>query len=482
MLNALAPDRWNHGAAAHLLNRAGFGGTPAEIEKLAGLGLEKAVETLVEFEATEDPTADPDWAQPDPERFARDRAMRDASPNEKREMRQKEQRAQREKINDLRTWWLRRMAEGPRPLVEKLVLFWHGHFATSAQKVRDGYFMWRQNDIFRRHGSGSWLALLTEVSKDPAMLVWLDQAQSKKQHPNENFAREVMELFALGEGHYTERDITEAARAFTGWTLDRANGAFVYRPNNHDPGVKTVFGKTGRFNGDDVLKLIVKQPQASRFITRKLWSFFAAEDPSEELVDRLASEFRQSGQNFKPVLRAMFMSEEFYAPEVVRQQVKSPVQWLVGTVRLLERDLPPGPVCAATLRQLGQDLLMPPNVKGWDGGLSWVNTSNLIHRYNYAGFLVLGENPLIEPKQMKNRRRERLPGARVELARTILQETRGNKSKIMAALQKRFIQGELRPENQSALRAYLDAQGELDEIDILHAIRLVLCTPEFQLA
>lgn len=483
MLRPLSPAAWNFATAAHLLNRAGFGGTPSEIQRLADLGLERAVSELVSFDAIPDTTANPDWAKPDPERLQKYREMRNASAQEKQEMRKAEQRTQREQIQELRAWWLQRMASGPRPLQEKLTLFWHGHFATSAQKVKNAYFMWRQNDIFRRHGAGNWLTLLTEVSKDPAMLVWLDQAQSRKEHPNENFAREVMELFTLGEGNYSETDITEAARALTGWTLDRLSGEFTYRQNAHDAGEKTVLGRTGQWNGDDVLRIIVEQPQAARFITRKLWSFFAAENPSDDLVDALAKTFRAGKNEFRPFLRAMFASEEFYTAKVMRQQVKSPVQWLVGSVRMLERDLPPVQLSTSALRQLGQDLLLPPNVKGWDGGLSWINTSNLINRYNYAAFLVLGENPLNEPKNKGKGMKSRRIGSQapVDVAKLFPEDLRRNKSKLMAALQKRFLQGELRPEHQSSLRAYLDAQAEIDDTDVLHAIRLIMCTPEYQL-
>lgn len=483
MLKPVSNSRWNFATAAHLLNRAGFGGTPAEIEKLASLGPEKAVDSLVNFDSTPDTTANPEWAKVDPERFKKFQEMRSATPEQKQEMRRMEQRNQRNEIQELRHWWLERMVSGPRPLQEKLVLFWHGHFATSAQKVKDAYLMWKQNDVFRRHGAGDWLTLLTEVSKDPAMLLWLDQAQSRKQHPNENFAREVMELFALGEGHYTEKDITEAARALTGWSYDRLNQEFHYRRNQHDEGAKTIFGKTGNYNGDDVLKLIVNHPQAAPFITRKLWVFFANENPSEKLVAALATGFRGNKMQFKPLLRAIFLSEEFYSPEVMRQQVKSPVQWLVSSVRMLERELPQPQLTANALRQLGQDLLLPPNVKGWDGGLSWITTSNLLNRYNYAGFLVLGENLVNAPKNpnAKKRRARMLNRKAINVAKLFPEEVRKDKKLLAAAVQKRLLQSELKPEHQSTLKAYLDSQGELDDIDVLHALRLVMCTPEFQL-
>jgi uncharacterized protein (DUF1800 family) len=482
MLKPLAASRWNYATAAHLLNRAGFGGTPAEIDKLVELGPDKAVESLVSFESIPDATANPEWAKADPERFTKYKAMREATPEQKQQMRREAMRAERNEIQDLRQWWLQRMVAGPRPLQEKLVLFWHGHFATSAQKVKDALLMFKQNEVFRRYAAGDWLTLLTAVSKDPAMLVWLDQAQSRKQHPNENFAREVMELFALGEGNYTEKDITEAARAFTGWSYDRLNQDFIYRRNQHDDGPKTIFGRTGNFSGDDVLKMIVAHSQAAPSIARKLWTFFASENPSEQLVTALASGFRSSRLQFKPLLQAMFLSEEFYSPEVMRQQVKSPVQWLVSSVRMLERDLPPEQLTANVLRQLGQKLLLPPNVKGWDGGLSWITTSNLLNRYNYAGFLVLGENPMNPPKNPgKKKRGRRRPSNSIDVARLFPEEVRKDKKLLAAAVQKRLLHGELKPTHQNTLRAYLDSQGELDEVDVLHALRLVMCTPEFQL-
>ena len=190
-------------------------------------------------------------------------------------------RLQYQRLMELRGWWLNRMAKGPRPFQEKMVLFWHGHFATSFEKVRNAYYMWRQNELFRRLATGNWLELLTMAGKDPAMLIWLDQAQSRREHPNENFAREVMELFSLGEGHYTEKDVTEGARALTGWSLDRLNEEFIYRPFFHDNGIKTFLGRTGNLNGDDVMAQIVAQPQAARFITAKLWNYFAGQPPAD---------------------------------------------------------------------------------------------------------------------------------------------------------------------------------------------------------
>src|ERR1700723_3343687 len=204
MLRPLSKDKWNYEMAAHLLNRAGFGGPPADIQKLADLSHDQAVSSLLDYENIPDPTVDPDWAHPNPDEVKQLRASlkNAATPEEKRQIQQTANRLDQTRFLELRGWWLQRMARGPRPFQEKMVLFWHGHFATSSEKVRNPYFMWRQNELFRRLAPSNWELLLNEAGKDPAMLIWLDQAQSRKLHPNENFAREVMELFALGEGHY----------------------------------------------------------------------------------------------------------------------------------------------------------------------------------------------------------------------------------------------------------------------------------------
>ena len=490
MLEPLATNKWDYKTAAHLLNRAGFGGPPSQIKQLVELGPEKSVSSLVDFEKIPDPIPDPAWARPDPERMAKLRAIRQATDDQKQMMQREERQLQRQRMMELRGWWFDRMAAGPRPLQEKMVLFWHGHFATSVEKVRDAYYMWRQNELFRRLATGNWQQMLIEVGKDPAMLIWLDQAQSRKNHPNENFAREVMELFALGEGHYTEKDITEAARALTGWSLNREEQSFVDRPRVHDAGQKTFLGKTGDLDGNDVIAQIVAQPQAARFICSKLWNFFAGEMPSDKMTTALAAVFRKSGNNFKPLLRTIFSSEEFYAASLVRNQVKSPTQWLVGTVRMLEMQLPPPIVCWGLTRNLGQDLFAPPNVKGWDGGLSWITTNNLLARYNEAAALVQGDysgmsgaNFAKKPGQGERAEKvlNRLRPQPVDVQKILTAEERSDKKALLAALETRLLQSKLKDKQTQAMKEFLDSQGKLDDGDILAAIRLVMSTPEYQL-
>ena len=491
MLDPLPAAKWNFTTAAHLLNRAGFGGPPSEIEKLVALGPDAAVDHFVDYEKIPDDDTKPEWARPDPDRMEKFREMRQSGDEEKRRQVQREfQQEQRRHLIELRGWWLQRMAKGNRPLQEKLVLFWHGHFATSVQKVKDAYLMWLQNDTFRRHASGNWLTLLADVSQDSAMLVWLDQAQSRKEHPNENYAREVMELFALGEGHYSEKDITEAARAFTGWSYNRLTQKFINNRFQHDSGLKTVLGKTGNLDGQDVLRQIVALPQSGRFICEKIWRFFANDNPSEKAIAALADVFASNGNQFRPVLRALFRSGEFYAPDVIRNQVKSPVQWLVGSTRLLQRELPAPLVCNFLLTNLGQELFAPPNVKGWDGGVAWITTNNLLNRYNDAAVLLdgagamemmAGARGMKGPPPMAGRPFARR-GISVQPARIFSAEERRDKDALLAALERRFLQAKLKPAQEKTLRDYLDAQGQLGDREILHAIRLVMATPEYQLA
>ena len=493
MLKPLSSDQWNFAAAAHLLNRAGFGGSPADIQKLCDLGPDKAVSYLLDYEYIHDPTTDPNWAQPNPEEILQFRnAIRDATtPEQKKQLQQEQQQLIQRRMQELRGWWLQRMARGPRPFQEKMVLFWHGHFATSVEKVRNPYYMWRQNELFRRLATGNWQQLLTDAGQDPAMLVWLDQAQSRKDHPNENFAREVMELFALGEGHYTEHDIGEAARALTGWSLEPQEQKYIYRPFIHDNGDKTIFGQTGNFDGDDFIAMIIAQPQSAKFITAKIWNYFAGSEPSPELSKALAANFRANGNNFKPFLRVMFRSEEFYAPDIVRNQVKSPVQWLVNSVRVFECDLPPTLVSWGMLRQLGQDIFAPPNVKGWDGGITWITTNSLLTRYNDAQALVEGQLPAFTAadfarkaggagggKAMKALQRVRMGGVDVE--KILTPEQRADKPTIVAALENRLFQTTLNSDQEQTLREFLDSKTKMSDADIVTTIRLMMSTPEYQ--
>lgn len=390
MLDPLPSTRWNEKTAAHLLLRAGFGATPAEVREWTALGLEASVDRLVDWEKTPDPTPNPEWAKPDPKLAERRRELRSLSEEQRRIKIMEYQREERQHVQELKNWWLERMWSGPRPLQEKMTLFWHGHFATSVEKVKVAYFMWRQNDLFRRLGNGKFGELLLEAGRDPAMLVWLDGAQSRKTQPNENYGRELLELFTLGEGNYTEDDIKAAAAAFTGWTVNRFGQEAVFQKNNHDDGRKTFLGISGEFGDREIIDQILKQRACARYLAQKIWSFFAYESPSPALVRELGDELNRVDYDFRPFLKTVFRSAEFYSAKAMGTQIKSPVQWLLATAKAVDMTRLPGRGAISLLTQLGQNLLEPPSVKGWDGGRTWISTNTLLLRQNAAKLFIYG--------------------------------------------------------------------------------------------
>ena len=285
-----------------------------------------------------------------------------------------------------RVWWLERMLEASTPaaqIQERMTLFWHNHFVSSIEKVKIMSVMLEQNQLLRRHALGNFGQMLHEVSKSPAMVVYLDGASNRRGSPNENFAREVMELFTLGEGHYSEADVKEAARAFTGWSVEPATGEFRWRPRQHDDGEKNIFGRRGQFDGDAVLDLLLQRPETAQFVTRKLWREFVSPTPDEAEVKRIATRFRESGYEIRVVMRELLLSNAFWAEENRMVLIKSPVDLVVGTVRSLDVELPDTRALALLLRNLGQDLLAPPNVRGWPGGEYWINSSSLLMRKQF---------------------------------------------------------------------------------------------------
>jgi len=283
----------------------------------------------------------------------------------------------------LRAGWLYWMLYSRHPLREKLTLFWHNHFATSNSKVQNVSFMLGQYELMQRYALGSFRDLLDQMSKDPAMMVWLDTRESKKGKPNENYAREVMELFSLGIGHYTEKDIREAARAFTGWDID--DGKAVFDPNQHDDTEKTVLGRKGKWQGEDIIRICLEQKSCPSFIAGKLFRFLISESipAAPELLEPLADRFRKSDYDFGMLVETMLRSNLFFSPAAYRTRIKSPVEFVLGIVRPLEGRIGT-PALATSLQSLGQDLFHPPSVKGWDDGPAWLNGQTLLLRQNLA--------------------------------------------------------------------------------------------------
>ncbi len=376
-LTPLPPERWDYAKARHLLVHAGFGGTPQEVAKLHAMGLYQAVDYLVDFHRQPAALVPFDAAPPTRPDPLEGKLKNDFIRGRVNGTREAVDNAQLPRV---RQWWLKRMVESPRPLQEKLTLFWHGHFATQNSVVGNSFTFYHQNQLFREHSAGNFGGLLYGIVHDPVMLRYLDNNRNVKGQPNENLAREVMELFAMGvDQGYTQADIKEAARALTGYTYDHFTGQFRFVGAQHDEGPKTIFGKTGNWTGDDLVTLILEQPSTARFIAGKLFAFFAYDNPSPETVDRLAFVLRNNQSELAPMLKNLFLSEEFYSDRSLGTQIKSPVQLVVGMLRDLGvKDLTDTGALDAALSNMGQQLLEPPDVKGWREGRSWVNANRVL--------------------------------------------------------------------------------------------------------
>jgi uncharacterized protein (DUF1800 family) len=370
------------------MNRAGFGGTPEEIQKLHALGQHSAVEFLLQSGEDLDLFPPPELELMSPK--MRKIRVLEAGQEQKDRQLAAVRASARENGLLLRHWWLNRMRETPNPVREKATLFWHGHWATSIKKVKDPFLMHQQNETLRAYALGPFAPMAKEITRDPAMMRYLDLHTSSVKNPNENFAREVLELFTLGEGHYSEDDIAAAARAFTGYRINRETGRFEFNAHLADDGPKSFMGVTGSLGGDDVLDIVLGNPQCPEFLAAKLWTFYAGRPPSDNLQKLLGEEYRRCGMNTGLFLRAMFNSRDFFSTEIVRHQIKSPVQWIVQMCKILELPLPELKKTQQLLANLGQNLFDPPNVKGWDGGRAWISSSTLLVRYNAAGNMLRG--------------------------------------------------------------------------------------------
>lgn len=354
---------WTANEAAHLLGRAQFGFSSAELDLALTTGLTATLERLLAPQAE---TAEFQQANSALLKVAFATGS----------------------ITDLKIWWLYRMWSSANPLAEKMALFWHNHFATSNSKVQSVIQMHAQNELIRQHGLGDFQRLLHGMSRDTAMLVWLDGNANRKRHPNENFAREIMELFALGVGNYTERDIQEAARAFSGWHV--RDGAFWFNLTQHDSSSKTVFGKTGNLDGTAVVDLCLQQPACPRFLAMKLLKSFVCPDPTAGMIDVVAERIRAHQFVMLPVLRELLSSRLFFLPGHRRSIIKSPLDLVVGSLKSLAVTVK-WPAVATLLANLGQDVFEPPSVKGWEGGRLWINSSSILQRTNFATELASGE-------------------------------------------------------------------------------------------
>jgi uncharacterized protein (DUF1800 family) len=468
-------DPWGRKWAAHLYRRAAFGASREDLLEAERLGPEGTLDLLLRGRPQADAVLE---SLVDGGRIA---AARDA-------------RAGFDEAEQLRGWWLYCMLQGGHPLREKMTLFWHNHFATSIAKVQSPGLMFRQNCLLRSHALGHFGPLLQAVSRDGAMLVWLDSNRNVKGKPNENYARELMELFSLGVGHYTETDIREAARAFTGWHTD--GPGFAFNAAAHDGEAKTVLGQTGTWDGGDVVRIVLEQPAAGRFLVRKLYHFLISEkaDPPEALLEPLCASFCKSDYDIAGLVKTMLASRHFYSDYAFRQRVKGPVEYVLGAVQAVYRrydekeanyrPLPPQAL-VGWLGGMGQSLFAPPNVKGWPGGPAWLNTSTVLERNNFAGTLALGTlwtYPVARPR-VAIAEPEPLPA--FDPARLLEEEGVSRAEDVVRMLLDLHLPGGVRPEARAKLVAFLSEDrptGSALARRVREAVHAIFTMPEYHLA
>lgn len=453
---------WTRDAAAHLLRRAGFGGTPSEIDALYAKGLEGAVSSLVDYDSIDLTAYEAGLAAKTYNLLT---------------------------LRGLQQWFLDRMAFSPRPFQEKITYFWNLHWTSGIAKVRGETLILNQNKTERQYAVGKFDDLVVKISQDPAMLYWLDNWLSRAARPNENYARELMELFTLGVDKYAQTDVTEAARALTGWTIqgytqtDGYNGAvFVDNAAFHDNGVKTILGQTGNWNQLDAIRIILEHTDArgsvsGRFIGARLWTFFAYENPPDFIVDQLASIYVSSGRVIREVVRAIFLSPEFYEAHTRKSWVRSPVEYAVAQARMLEGTTDFSSA-VNSLSGMGQILFNPEDAKGWDWGTSWMNTGTLFARASLSNAFATNRGT---------------NGTRFVTATLLAGKDATTAEKVVDILADRLNISDVAPDVRASWIAYMNANddgsrgtwtnttGNVDK-KVRGLVHLMLTSPAFHLA
>jgi len=460
---------WSPQLAGHLLRRSGFGGSPADIDAAAAAGMNAAVDRLMHVEPdplpqspagdlTFGPTVDP---------------------------------AQRRKAYYLAiSWWVDRMLQTPNPLVERMVYFWHNHFTSAIGGGVTPAMMVAQNGLFRTHALGDFAQLTHEVARDPAMLVYLNGNQNRKAHPNENFARELMELFTLGVGNYTEQDVRESARAFTGWTVDRAGDQARFVARLHDDGEKTFLGQSGDLSGDDVIDIIMRQPATAAFVARKFCRQFVYDDPEPELVDAVAKRFRDGRYDVGALVDTILRSNVFYSARAYRSLVKSPIDLVVGALRTLGVT-ESTPRIIAAMASLNQIPMRPPNVAGWPGGSQWLNQGTILARLNFLNQLVSFHAAPQAPGTMQPAGTAQSMDGSADPTAWLAGATITDPNAVLGRVLSLTVQGDATPEQRRSILTYLqtdsvgnpvDLNGENIDEKVRGAMSLAMALPAYQLA
>jgi uncharacterized protein (DUF1800 family) len=469
---------WNVRLAAHLLRRAGFGGTPEDIARAASAPVGGAVDALIHYPKDSGLPGAPDklddgYAEQRNLLRAAGRAPNGIDDAGLQMQKMAVQKLRQETNISMLRWWTERMVKTNAPLQEKMTLFWHGHFASSAlQKGITPKEAVDQNWLFRDNALGNVREMTHKVSKDPAMLKYLDNARSNKEHPNENYARELMELFTLGIGNYTEQDIRESARAFTGYTIlgPARGGGFYFNARDHDYGMKTFLNARGELTGDDVVEIIFKQPAAPRWFAKKLLNFFVYNDPEPELIEAFAQVILKNDFQMTPSVATLLRSNVFFSERAYRALVKSPLEFVVGTHQLFGlKDVSNESLGA--LNRMGQIPFHPPSVKGWDGGATWLNSQTMLARENFTNYLVTS--------QMMTKGSNWLMDGPPPSARDATQKLIGT-----------ILHGDASPASAAKVQAYLDGSeasangtlsGENYEERMRGAAYLTMAMPAYQL-
>lgn len=437
--NPDSDNEWTPRLGRHLLARTGLGTRSADLGHIMGLSPSEAVDWILERQESPDDVVAS-------ERLAHAVLASGDS-------------------RQLAATWVHRMLQTENPAQEKSVVFWHGHFATGAEKVDDARLVWNQNALLREHAHGSFADMVHGIAKDPAMLIYLDSESNRKAHPNENFARELMELFCLGEGHYSEEDVQELARCFTGWEVKRLQ----FRKNRYqqDRGKKTVLGESGEFDGEDGVDIVLQQSQVAPFIVGKLVRYYVCDEPefSGAVIEPLAKQFRDGGYQVRPVLSTLFKSNLFFSDSAVAKKIKSPVDLAIGLMRTMEVTTNSN-VLSEGMAKVGQGLFYPPNVKGWDGGRTWINSATLLGRANLVERLLNDENTLFGGKG---------------LAEFFASKQVSKPEEVVSWLEKHlFALSPSESQKERVLKELKNEQGE-KESNYRNALHMLCSLPEFQI-
>ena len=486
-LEPIEPHAFGYTQAAHLLNRAGFGGTPQEILNLQLLGLDGAVDSLVDYEQIDDsqlppPRFDANIIRPPTaqEQARRTEALREGDTTSLQETELDQQRRRAKdlfQMRDIEQWWVQRMILTPRPLEERLTLMWRRHFPASYRVVKDSYLMFLQNQLFRTNAAGGFSDLLLGVVRDPATLLFLSNDSNDKAAPNEKMARVLLERYVLGAGQFTEQDVRESAKALTGYGVH--DNTFLNNRNQHDEGPKVVLGDRGNLDGEDLAEILLRKPACHAWISRRLYCEFVADldtpprRSSQTVLHELARLLAEHRLKIAPVLKRLLKSQHFYDPSLIGNKVKTPTHLLVGTARLLKTPQRDRETTAALMDRMGQRLFEPPSQDGWPQGRLWLNTMTLLARHNLCAFLVTGKSPRDRQWTGANINYDPLPMLAQLQAQT--------PEAVVEHLAGMLLACPLAPHRRRVLVGFIEQRKKMTSNTLIAILLLLTTLPEYQL-